>query len=102
MPAPLPPPIALHRRRLPRAGDLGWVAPSGVPGSRCGGHLVLSGRAKDTIVLSSGKNVEPQPIEDAVAASPLIKHVVLVGQVRVHRNSRIMRTAGHGVGGEGR
>ncbi|GLC36919.1 hypothetical protein PLESTB_000178300 [Pleodorina starrii] len=61
-------------------GDLGWVAPSGVPGSSCSGHLVLTGRAKDTIVLSSGKNVEPQPIEDAVAASSLIKHVVLVGQ----------------------
>lgn len=30
-----------------------------------GGCLVLVGRAKDTIVLSSGKNVEPQPIEDA-------------------------------------
>ncbi|KXZ51078.1 hypothetical protein GPECTOR_14g62 [Gonium pectorale] len=61
-------------------GDLGWVAPAGVPLSRCGGHLVLSGRAKDTLVLSSGKNVEPQPIEDAVAASPLIKHVMLLGQ----------------------
>ncbi|EFJ49638.1 hypothetical protein VOLCADRAFT_120723 [Volvox carteri f. nagariensis] len=61
-------------------GDLGWVAPTGVTGSRCAGHLVLTGRAKDTIVLSSGKNVEPQPIEDAVAASGLIKHVVLVGQ----------------------
>ncbi|KAG2449926.1 hypothetical protein HYH02_000030 [Chlamydomonas schloesseri] len=61
-------------------GDLGWVAPEGVPGSRCAGHLVLTGRAKDTLVLSSGKNVEPQPIEDAVAASPLIKFVVLVGQ----------------------
>ncbi|GIL51023.1 hypothetical protein Vafri_6984 [Volvox africanus] len=61
-------------------GDLGWVAPPWVPGSRCTGHLVLTGRAKDTIVLSSGKNVEPLPIEDAVAASTLIKHVVLVGQ----------------------
>lgn len=64
------------------SGDLGWVAPKGVAGSRCAGHLVLSGRVKDTLVLSSGKNVEPQPIEDAVVASTLIKHVVLLGQVR--------------------
>lgn len=35
-----------------------------------GGHLVLSGRAKDTIVLCSGKNVEPQPIEDALQVRP--------------------------------
>lgn len=61
-------------------GDLGWIAPVNVPGSSMAGHLVLSGRAKDTIVLSSGKNVEPQPIEDAVQASPLIKFVVLLGQ----------------------
>ncbi len=38
--------------------------------------------AQDTIVLSSGKNVEPQPLEDAVASCPLIKHVVVLGQVR--------------------
>jgi long-chain acyl-CoA synthetase len=38
-----------------------------------GGSLVLSGRAKDTIVLSSGKNIEPQPIEDACQCSPYIK-----------------------------
>jgi acyl-CoA synthetase (AMP-forming)/AMP-acid ligase II len=28
----------------------------------------LTGRAKDTIVLSNGENVEPQPIEDAICA----------------------------------
>ncbi|KAJ9507060.1 hypothetical protein QJQ45_004659 [Haematococcus lacustris] len=61
-------------------GDLGWVAPSGVPGSNMAGCVVLTGRAKDTIVLSSGKNVEPQPIEDAVCASPLVKHLLLLGQ----------------------
>jgi long-chain acyl-CoA synthetase len=62
-------------------GDLGYFAPTGQAGgdgSRA--VLVLCGRAKDTIVLSSGKNVEPAPIEDAVCASPLIKHALLVGQ----------------------
>ena len=29
-------------------------------GSRMAGHIVLTGRAKDTIVLTSGKNIEPQ------------------------------------------
>lgn len=28
-----------------------------------GGCMVLTGRAKDTIVLASGENIEPQPIE---------------------------------------
>lgn len=35
--------------------------------------MASAGRAKDTIVLSNGENVEPQPIEDALCASPLIK-----------------------------
>ncbi len=35
---------------------------------------------QDTIVLSSGENVEPAPIEDACAVSPFIQHLVLVGQ----------------------
>ena len=46
------------------------------------GHLVLAGRAKDTIVLASGENVEPAPLEDAVGASPFIAQAVIVGQDR--------------------
>lgn len=48
--------------------------------NRMAGCLVLTGRAKDTIVLSSGENVEPQPIEDAICASPYIKFAALIGQ----------------------
>ncbi len=55
-------------------GDLGRLLPDGC--------LVLTGRAKDTIVLSSGENIEPGPLEDALVASPLIEQVMLVGQDR--------------------
>ena len=41
---------------------------------------MLAGRAKDTIVLSNGENVEPGPIEDACAASPYIQNLILWGQ----------------------
>ena len=91
-------------------GDLGWRAPSkrpplfhkdynlhgvtcqpylrggsglcagGMAGSRMAGHITLTGRSKDTIVLSNGENIEPQPIEDALCVSPYISHLVLVGQ----------------------
>ncbi len=53
-------------------GDLGWLAPDN--------DLVLTGRAKDTIVLSNGENIEPQPIEDACLRSAYIDQIVLVGQ----------------------
>lgn len=55
-------------------GDLGLLMADG--------SLVLTGRAKDTIVLSSGENIEPGPLEEALAASPLVEQVMLVGQDR--------------------
>jgi long-chain acyl-CoA synthetase len=55
-------------------GDLGLLLADGT--------LLLTGRAKDTIVLSSGENIEPAPLEEALLASPLIEQVMLVGQDR--------------------
>ncbi|MEO1799243.1 MAG: AMP-binding protein [Cyanobacteria bacterium J06629_2] len=54
------------------SGDLGWLTPHG--------DLVLTGRAKDTIVLTNGENIEPQPIEDACVRSIYIDQIMLVGQ----------------------
>ena len=42
--------------------------------------LILTGRAKDTIVLTNGENIEPQPIEEACIRSPYIDQIMLVGQ----------------------
>lgn len=53
-------------------GDLGWLTKQN--------NLVLVGRLKETIVLSSGENVEPVPIEEAILLSPYIDQIVLVGQ----------------------
>jgi len=53
-------------------GDLGWVTGTG--------DLVLVGRAKDTIVLTNGENIEPQPLEGACLCSPFINQIMLVGQ----------------------
>lgn len=53
-------------------GDLGWITPTG--------DLVLTGRAKDTIVLSNGENIEPQPLENACLRSIYIDQIMVVGQ----------------------
>ncbi len=53
-------------------GDLGMLLSDG--------SLILTGRAKDTIVLSSGENIEPGPLEEALIASPLIEQAFLLGQ----------------------
>jgi long-chain acyl-CoA synthetase len=54
------------------SGDLGMVTAEN--------DLVITGRAKDTIVLSNGENIEPQPIEDACLRSQYISQIVVVGQ----------------------
>ena len=53
-------------------GDLGFLIPNG--------SLVITGRAKDTIVLSSGENIEPSPLETEILSSEFINQVQLVGQ----------------------
>ena len=54
-------------------GDLGKLNQSG--------DIIITGRAKDTIVLSNGENVEPEPIEQRIVEmSPLIDQAVLVVQ----------------------
>ena len=55
-------------------GDLGRINPAT-------GDLILTGRAKDTIVLSNGENIEPSPIEDAIMSElDLVEQVMLSGQ----------------------
>lgn len=63
-------------------GDIGWISPSHSLGRsrNSGGIIVLEGRAKDTIVLSTGENVEPEQIEEAAMRSSLIQQIVVIGQ----------------------
>ncbi|MEM8544456.1 MAG: AMP-binding protein, partial [Cyanobacteria bacterium P01_H01_bin.119] len=54
------------------SGDLGKVTRRG--------DLIITGRAKDTIVLTNGENIEPLPIENACIRSAYIDQIMLVGQ----------------------
>ncbi|MFP4492152.1 MAG: AMP-dependent synthetase/ligase [Spirochaetaceae bacterium] len=53
-------------------GDLGMLTHDG--------ELKITGRAKDTIVLLGGENIEPLPIEQKVTESEFIDTAVVVGQ----------------------
>jgi len=55
-----------------RTGDLGMITFNGC--------LKILGRSKATIVLSSGENLEPEPIEMRLSQSPYIENCMLVGQ----------------------
>jgi len=55
-----------------RTGDLGSLDEKG--------RLTLSGRVKEIIVTSSGKNVVPAPWENVVEADPMVAYAVMVGE----------------------
>jgi long-chain acyl-CoA synthetase len=52
-------------------GDLGYFDSQG--------HLFLTGRKKEVIVLSNGKNVYPEEIEAHYLKSPIIKEIAVMG-----------------------
>jgi long-chain acyl-CoA synthetase len=59
-----------------RSGDLGALDSDG--------YLTITGRRKDIIITSSGKNVTPTNIEAALRERPLISQAVVYGDNRPH------------------
>ncbi len=55
-----------------RTGDLGKMT--------LGGELVITGRAKEIIVLASGENIDPTRIENTISMFPFVQDAILVGQ----------------------
>ena len=53
-------------------GDLGFIDRDG--------YLYITGRSKEVIVLSSGKNIYPEEIEKHYLQSPLIKEICVFGE----------------------
>ncbi len=60
----------------------GWFRTGDVVTVRPDGYLAFHERAKQLIVLSTGKNVAPGPIEEAFADEDLIEQVMVVGDDR--------------------
>lgn len=69
------------------SGDIGHFTPQG--------YLKITGRKKDIIITSGGKNIAPQKIENLMKARPLInqfavfgdKHKYLIGLVGIEKES---------------
>ncbi|NYI40876.1 AMP-dependent synthetase/ligase [Demequina lutea] len=59
----------------------GWFA-TGDLGEIRDGALSIVGRKKELLVLSSGKNVQPAMLEDAMRSHPAIQDTVVVGEGR--------------------
>lgn len=60
----------------------GWLNSGDVFVWTLSGEVKFAGRAKDTIVLAGGENVEPGPIEMKLQESEYIAHCMVIGQDR--------------------
>jgi long-chain acyl-CoA synthetase len=58
----------------------GWLNTGDIGMRTHDNELKITGRAKDTIVLRGGENVEPVPIEHTLRESPFVYHCMVVGQ----------------------
>ncbi|MFC4907754.1 AMP-dependent synthetase/ligase [Actinomadura gamaensis] len=65
-----------------RAFDGGWFRTGDLGELDADGYLKITGRKKDILVTTGGKNVAPGPLEDLLRAHPLIDQAVVVGDGR--------------------
>lgn len=71
-----------------RVGD-GWFPSGDIGALDADGYLTITGRKKDLLVTSSGKNIAPAPLENWLRAHPLISQCLVVGDERPHLTALI-------------
>ncbi|MFD7095961.1 AMP-dependent synthetase/ligase [Streptomyces xanthophaeus] len=59
-----------------------WLATGDIGQLDADGYLTITGRKKDLIITSGGKNVAPAPLEDWLRAHPLVGQCMVVGDNR--------------------
>ena len=59
--------------------EQGWLHTGDVGAVDADGYLSITGRKKEILITSGGKNLSPEKIENALKTSPFIKEAVAVG-----------------------
>ncbi|MDH6125548.1 long-chain fatty acid--CoA ligase [Kitasatospora sp. GP82] len=71
-----------HPRCTEEALHEGWLATGDLGSLDEDGYLTITGRKKELIVTSSGKNLAPAALEERVRAHPLVSQCLIVGDNR--------------------
>lgn len=69
-------------RAVPEGGADAWFATGDLGALDDEGYLTITGRKKELIVTSGGKNVAPAPLEDRLRAHPLVGQCMVIGDNR--------------------
>lgn len=70
--------------------EYGWLHTGDIAEIDTDGYIRIVDRKKNILVLSTGKNVTPQPIERTLCTSPFIHQVVLLGNNRKYVTALIV------------
>ena len=68
----------------------GWLRTGDTGEMDADGYLTVTGRIKDIIITSGGKNVAPAKIEDRLKASPYVSDAIVIGDGRKYLTCLIM------------
>lgn len=78
-----------RRTAVPEVSGDGWFATGDVGQLDEEGYLTITGRKKDLIITSGGKNIAPAPLEDWLRAHPLVNQCLVVGDDRPYLTALI-------------
>ncbi|MDB5099830.1 MAG: long-chain fatty-acid-CoA ligase [Cyanobacteria bacterium RYN_339] len=68
----------------------GWFATGDIAEIGPEGHIKIVDRKKEILVMSNGKNVAPQPIENAIKGTNLVEQCMLIGDRRNYISALIV------------
>lgn len=67
----------------------GWLKTGDIGQLDADGFLAITGRKKEILITSGGKNISPEKVENALKLSPYIKEAVAIGDARAYLGALI-------------